>query len=329
MNEQVRTYPAFLRYGVLLLAVLLLFGLSPLAQTARADTGNGWEENIELTGEFSGTFTFTSNTSQIFRVDNAAPGDSWDGQITIRNSAGDYMEVALLTIVSELEDLELYNALTLDIQVSGETVYSGGYGDTPSQITPYYVVPAGSSLVMDVSVGFPSRYGNEMMGKEMNSTWTFEARLWSAGPGPAMYPYTVQYLDQETGEALAEEKHGYAPYGETVTEQALEIEGYTPDAAEKSIVIVDEGNLITFYYVKGDAPVQPSDPGTEPSDPGTEPTDPGTKPSEGPGGVQTGNDLGVSNTTTAIFIILCIPCALAALVTCLRVRAEKRRRKDD
>ncbi len=354
MNNQARTTPIYIRLGLLLLAALLLFGLSPLALTARAAPDDGWKENIELTGNFTGTFTLDSSTSQIFRVDNAAPGDSWTGTITIRNKAGGPMEVALLSIASELEDLALYNALTLDIKVGNTTVYSGSYGATPVPVTPFYVVPAGTSMQLTATVAFPPHYGNEMMGKEMDSTWIFEARYLGDGPGPALYPYTVKYLDAETGAPLADDKTAYAPYGESVTEYALDIEGYTPDASEKSITIRAKNNLITFYYEKAELPSEPStppsdepsaepsdpgsqpsdDPSAEPSDPGsqpsndpsTEPSDPGSPPSDKP--VQTGNDLSESNTTPVIYIFLALLCAVAILIVFLRIRSAKRSREN-
>lgn len=331
MNYQARTTPLFIRLGVLLLAALLLFGLSPLAQSAHAAPDDGWKENIELTGNFTGTFSLDSNTSQIFRVNNAAPGDSWTGTITIRNNAGGPMEVALLTIVSELEDLALFNALTLDIRVEDTTVYSGSYGATPKQISPYYVVPAGTSMQLTATVAFPAHYGNEMMGKKMNSTWTFDARYLGDGPGPALYPYTVKYLDKDTKKPLADDKTAYGPYGEEVTEYALDIDGYTPDASEKSITIRAKNNLIVFYYEKEETPSTPPsespDPDPDPSEhPSADPSDPLPQPSDKPGGVQTGNDLSESNTTPAIYILIALLCIAAILVTYLRVRSAKRRR---
>lgn len=174
--NQVYSLSTPMRRSILLLAALLLLLLSPMAQTAQAASDGGWQENIELTGNFDGTFTLDSNTSHIFQAENAAPGDSWTGDITIQNHAEDPMEVALLSIVSELDDLALYNALTLNIQVDGTEIYSGSYGKTPEQITSYYELSPGESMVLNVTVEFPAHYGNEMISKQMNSTWTFDAR---------------------------------------------------------------------------------------------------------------------------------------------------------
>ena len=64
------------------------------------------------------------------------------------------------------------------------------------------------------------------------------------------FPYTVKYVDKETGEELhASATHG-GEYGADVTEDALDIKGYEPDAAQKTLKIGTDGNTITFYYTK-------------------------------------------------------------------------------
>ena len=240
------------------------------------------------------------------------------------------MEVALLSIVSVLDDLDMYNALTLDISVGQEQIYSGSYGTTPTPITPFYVVPAGTAMVLDVTVGLPATVGNEMMGKKMDSNWTFEARYLGDGPGPALYPYTVEYIDADTGTLLAESKHAYAPYGTEVTEDALEFAGYTPDAPQKTITIKAKDNLIVFYYEVSDpgtTPDLPSGPDTPsgPQEPDPTPSDPEAPPSDDkPENVQTGTDLSTSNTTSGIYLIAVILCTCAILLTVLRIRRMKK-----
>ena len=65
--------------------------------------------------------------------------------------------------------------------------------------------------------------------------------------------YTVSYVDED-GNALAEAKTvGDKTFGDTVTEDAIDIAGYELAAGEqasKSIEIAAEGNAITFTYAK-------------------------------------------------------------------------------
>lgn len=316
MNHAI--HPKLFRICVMILMLIFIVSLLSLQTVHAADIEDGWKQNIELTGNFVGTFSLNSNTAQILRVENAAPGDRWEGEITIKNSAGGPMEVALLTITSLLEDTALFETLELELEVGNDIVYSGSYDTSLDPITPFYVIPADQSMVIHVCLSFPPEVGNEMQGKEMDSLWTFEARYLGDGPGPALYPYAVMYIDDSTGERLADDKVSYAPYGEEVTEQALDIVGYVPDASEKTIVIQSEDNVIVFLY-EG-IPVVEEEPAASVSE----------GPSEGNGtgtsgkGVPTGHDLADSNTTNLIYALLIGVCLLSICVIILRIRAARR-----
>lgn len=78
-------------------------------------------------------------------------------------------------------------------------------------------------------------------------------------------PYTVRYLDKETGKPV--EKNGTPVANKTVsdntkavvTENFVVVPGYKPDAFQKSLPVVpNQENVITFYYTKDTvhAPVQ-------------------------------------------------------------------------
>ena len=66
------------------------------------------------------------------------------------------------------------------------------------------------------------------------------------------YGYTVNYLEEGTGKVLAESKNATANYGDSVTENAVEIKGYIlADDNSKTMVIDTENNVINFYYTVG------------------------------------------------------------------------------
>lgn len=306
------TYWKPVRACALFLILVFVISLAFVQTVHAADTEDGWRQNIELTGNFVGTFTLDSNTTNILQVNNAAPGDVWDGEIVIRNSANGPMEVSLLNLVSTLDDNDLFNTLELEIKVGDDIVYDGSYGATPQPVTPFYVIPSDQSMVMHVSVRFPPEAGNDLQGKEMDSIWTFEARYLSDGPGPALYPYTVMYIEDESGDRLVNDKVSYAPYGDEVTETALDIAGFVPDASEKTIVIHAEDNVIVFLYEEA------ADAST--SDPPSESTSQGNSEK----GVPTGNDLADSNTTNLIYALLIGVCVLSILILILRIRSSRR-----
>lgn len=73
-------------------------------------------------------------------------------------------------------------------------------------------------------------------------------------------PYTVKYLEAETGKVLYEEKNVNDNRKAVVTETFVPISGYMPDAYQKRLLVsVDENgdpdtesNVIVFYYTKDD-----------------------------------------------------------------------------
>ena len=66
-------------------------------------------------------------------------------------------------------------------------------------------------------------------------------------------PYTVKYLDAETGEQLLPDKIVADNTEAYVTEQFEYISGYIPDAYQKSLEVSIEGdNTIIFYYTQND-----------------------------------------------------------------------------
>jgi len=81
------------------------------------------------------------------------------------------------------------------------------------------------------------------------------------------YPYEVRYIDADTGLAIAPTKQSdaegnalAAPYGSTVVENAIAIEGYNVDAPSKSAVIKIASNSyqnpIVFYYSRKTADIK-------------------------------------------------------------------------
>jgi hypothetical protein len=60
--------------------------------------------------------------------------------------------------------------------------------------------------------------------------------------------YTVQYLYADNTQASSPKTVTGQTTGSTVTEQAVEVSGYLPDALSKTITLGADNNLITFYY---------------------------------------------------------------------------------
>ena len=280
----------------LLLVFVLLLGVLPSFAHATEYVG---EEHLEITGTYTGRFELSSDKSQIFNLKNIIPGDSWSGKIVVKNSGEENMEFALLSIVSDIEDTALFDALTLKMTHNNTVLYDGEYGGYPVSdnntvppMTAYTVIAPGKSIELNVIVKLPEAAGNEVMGKEMHSTWVFEARYMSPY-GPTYHDYDVHYVNKE-GKHLLPSKVGNAALGMTVIEEAPAIKGYTPDTLQKSVLIDGDGKEITFVYSGSDDPAQ------------------------------TGVDSLTASTNSAVLWIAILTVILVAIIM-LRIKNEKRR----
>lgn len=67
-------------------------------------------------------------------------------------------------------------------------------------------------------------------------------------------PYTVRYVEKDTGKVLYEEKYVELNKKSIVTETFEPVQGYMPDAYQKRLVLSanPEENVLTFYYTKDD-----------------------------------------------------------------------------
>lgn len=166
------TRPVCRAAPVLLGFLLLLFSVLPQSVWA---TEHIREDTIELTGTFSGTFELNSSDMELFSLTGMVPGDSWSGTLKVLNKTGTDMDVSLVSIISNLEDTALFEALDLQLIVDGDLVYAGSYGSTASPVTPKISVPKDDPVVFQITVSLPATAGNELQAKEMNSTWIFEA----------------------------------------------------------------------------------------------------------------------------------------------------------
>ena len=161
-----------------ILVVVLILSMLSVAHAEDSAPIQVHEGEIELTGNYSGKFSLDSSDLYLFKLENMAPGDSWEGKIHVKNSASDKMEVSILSIVSNLEDTKLFDALDLKISLEDKEIYSGSYGKTKEPISTFYEIPAGKDITFNVVVTFPIECGNEYQGTKMDSTWTFEGRYY-------------------------------------------------------------------------------------------------------------------------------------------------------
>lgn len=136
-------------------------------------------ESLVVTGEYNGRFKLKTNEEKLFDISEAAPGDKHEGTITIKNMGSDKMTIAVKDISSNISDTDMFNTLHLKISHDGEVLYDGVYGETPEPVTEFITVNGRKTVVLDVEVSFPEHSTNELQGKTMDTTWTFEAKYYN------------------------------------------------------------------------------------------------------------------------------------------------------
>lgn len=179
MHKSKQLYSQWL---VLLMAVLIVVSVfAPTAYAANQDGDHrSYREHntvIMLTGrDADGKYELHPNDLRLLRIKDAAPGDTFYGSVQVENETDAEMAVSVHSITNNLvHDTALFDVLDLSISVAGESAYSGSYAAKHTPVTDYYSIRPGETLVFDIQVLFPDFANNDYQGKQMDSTWTFDA----------------------------------------------------------------------------------------------------------------------------------------------------------
>lgn len=206
------------------------------------------------------------------------------------------MECRILSIISYAEDKSLFNAMALRIMgENGTELYSGPYGRNDSEPITSITVKPMRSTTLDLEVSFPASKGNEYQAAEMDSIWTFEARVYDA---------KAPSDNGNNGDNKGDSSKGDDNKGETSGDTD---KNNNPGASKG-----DKG-------IGSGASGKGSGAGSEAADKGSD---------KDRSGVKTGLDLTLSDSGLIIGLILVGLCLLAAIVTSIRVYAAKRKQKD-
>ena len=133
-----------------------------------------------------------------------------------------------------------------EIEIAAPTTGSGLAG-----VTKTFEAKGGTELYADYQEGyFPLTKSHSLtldIDNDANNVFTF----WYVQKEAV--PYTVKYLNKETGESVATEKTVSDNRKAVVTETFVPVSGYLPDAYQKRLVVsAEEGavNEIIFYYTE-------------------------------------------------------------------------------
>lgn len=309
------------------LAVLMvvLLAASVLAPTAYAAndrdyrTQRKYKTTVRLSGrEAEGRYELTTKDLYLFSLEGTAPGDTWYGSVRVTNETEADMAISVQSITSNLkQDTLLFDMLDLRISVAGKTVYRGAYAAEGASVTDYYLLAPGDVMFFDIRVKLPGGADNSYQGRQMDSTWTFDAVF--IEPEAEILDYTVCYVDQYFMPLLPDKLgHGYP--NEIITEYAADINGFTPDAQIKQLLLAEEGdNIIYFIYYPEETTLTPEDP---PAEPPIDPPDT-SMPIDPEDVINTGVDLSLSNTSFTPYLCILLLSLITIVLTYFRIRSTK------
>lgn len=316
---------------ILLFTAMLLSFWIPIAKADYEEPPNDLGV-MEITGIMNskGQMVVTPETPEnVFDLDGAIyPGGTWKRTIRVTNDAPTQMYFALVSVTPKDEATMLFDDLELQLAVNEKSIYTGPYGagSDKDPISKTYTISPGESLDLVASVSLSTSVKNGLQGNPLDSFWNFNVSFadYKTDDGKddndEESKYYVYYED-ESGVTLHEPKVGKADVGDTVTERAIEIKGYTPDEEVKSIKISGSSNrnMLRFVYSpdKAEDIEDPEDP-TTPVDPKDPPKTP-----------QTGYEL-TDNRTTMLVLCTCMALFLtAALLVVRKILAASNKKISD
>ena len=142
-----------------------------------------------------------------------------------------------------------YKIQGTDTEIADPTTGSGLAG-----ITKTFEAKGGSDLYMDYQEGYFPVSKSHSMTIDINATEENDTNVYTFWyVQKEAVPYTVKYLNKETGEPVATEKTVSDNRKAVVTETFVLVSGMMPDAYQKRLVVsAEEGavNEIIFYYTE-------------------------------------------------------------------------------
>ncbi|MDD6051173.1 MAG: InlB B-repeat-containing protein, partial [Clostridiales bacterium] len=140
--------------------------------------------------------------------------------------------------------------VTYQAEDTGEAVAEPTVGSALAGSTKTFLAKGGAELYPDCQMGYFPRVRSHSMtidiADDADNAYTF----WYVQRDAV--PYTVRYVDAESGEPVAEAKVVPDNRKAVVTENFLPVSGMMPDAYQKRLVVVadSEDNELIFYYTR-------------------------------------------------------------------------------
>lgn len=217
----------------------------PKVETEEGTSGPNYNKTIRALADSDNIDLYGKNSIDIKDIDWTKYG--------IKNAYG------AIDYTSDGSELTWHLDGYVEIDNSGSLVFCYRDADTKKMILPDYSTTAkatGENYNFDwrkISIpGYTYDHAEPEIVKVEKKKINYVTLYYKKGT----FPYTVRYLEADTNKELHTEKSSAGEYGSTVTESAIDIDGYelADNAREQqSIQLGTGGNVITFYYKKAPA----------------------------------------------------------------------------
>lgn len=273
------------RFAMLLFTALLFTAILMPQLAFAAD----FDRTVKLEGEEN--FSLTASEMQLFDFENIAPGDTRTGKLHIENTTDTKMECRILSVMSYSQDKRLFDAMRLHItDWNGTDLYTGPYGGNGSDSLAVILLTAHKVRTLNIEVSFPADMGNEYQDAEMDSIWTFEARV---------FDKKTPSDSGDKGDSKKDDNNGDDDNGDGTSNIPSDSKGDHSDGPKED----KDGKQGSSEQGSGSTGKDSS-------------------------GVKTGLDLTLSNSGFIVGLILIGLCFLASIITVIRIYAAKRNRKN-
>ncbi|WP_026896142.1 hypothetical protein [Clostridiisalibacter paucivorans] len=141
-----------------------------------------YAEDLEIIGEDLGLIIEPSG-EKLFDLSNLNPGDRKSAKLTIKNNYEDPFNLYMTAEkVGEIEKIDLFDQLELEITYQGDKIFEGIIKDFATENISLGKIDRGDIEELEAEIHLPgSETGNEFQGKSLEVKWIFTAESKSSG----------------------------------------------------------------------------------------------------------------------------------------------------
>lgn len=231
---------------------LFVEGIEKPVSQDNTTTGENFQKVMEAMKDMASNFDPFGKNAAIdisaidWKAQSTTSGISYG--LKTSNGATDYQEESAGKKTWHLDG-------TVDVSKTGRVVFNYLDKETGKPIADKMTVSGKNGVDVDINGQIKTISGYTFASADPDSL-TYQAKTTQTVNlyyVKGQIPYTVKYLEKDTGKMLVQDKRTAAAFGANVTETAVSLTGYTVAGANEQTITIQadqQQNIITFYYVK-------------------------------------------------------------------------------